>query len=156
MSIEKFSKDTMSPHSAEPVNLHRQCAALCYRVKGGKTQVLLITSRYTKRWVAPKGWIMPNKTAAQSAAQEAYEEAGVEGRLMSESLGDYKYLKVVRGGPDLPCVVAVFPILVKDLRSKFPEKNQRKRKWFPSKIAAKMVAEPDLAKIIRKFDPRQL
>ncbi|MFC6583776.1 NUDIX hydrolase [Sulfitobacter aestuariivivens] len=54
--------------------MRTQFAALCYRVKKGKVQVLLVTSRGTKRWIVPKGWPMDGKTPAQSAALEAWEE----------------------------------------------------------------------------------
>ena len=34
----------------------RQCAALPFRQADGETQVMLVTSRETRRWVLPKGW----------------------------------------------------------------------------------------------------
>lgn len=40
-------------------------------------EVLLITSLNTRRWILPKGWLMPDMTLAGSAAREAFEEAGV-------------------------------------------------------------------------------
>jgi len=41
-------------------------------------------------------------------------------------------------------VVAVYPLQVKALRERFPERGQRRRKWFSPKKAARKVAEPDL------------
>jgi 8-oxo-dGTP pyrophosphatase MutT (NUDIX family) len=64
-----------------------QFGALCYRVRRGKTQILLITSRTRGRWIIPKGWPSEGLTPAQSALQEAWEEAGVTGRVQDVCLG---------------------------------------------------------------------
>lgn len=91
-----------------------------------------------------------------AAAQEAWEEAGVIGKLRNRCIGVYDYDKVLETGTDLPVTVAVYPIEVKDLAKDFPEKGQRKRKWFSPKKAASRVQEPELKRILRKFDPKKL
>ena len=61
----------------EPI---RQVAALPYRPDpDGNIRVMLITSRETQRWVIPKGNLIKGLRAHEAAAQEAFEEAGVEG-----------------------------------------------------------------------------
>jgi len=55
-----------------------QAMALCFRTTKKKVQVLLVTSRGTGRWLLPKGWQVPGKSLAESAAQEAWEEAGAK------------------------------------------------------------------------------
>jgi len=69
----------LSLHGAAKGEVRTQFAALPFRVKEDKVQVLLITSRGTGRWIVPKGWPMEGKTPAESALQEAWEEAGVQG-----------------------------------------------------------------------------
>ncbi|MEO0945294.1 MAG: NUDIX hydrolase, partial [Pseudomonadota bacterium] len=59
-------------------------------------------------------------------------------------------------GDTLPCVVAVFPVKVSKLAKAYPEQSERRRKWFTSKKAAKLVDEPELAAMIKKFDPRMV
>ena len=132
-----------------------QCAALCYRLRKGKPQILMITSRRTKRWILPKGWLMKDRTLAEAAAQEAWEEAGVQGRIGGTCLGLYTYIKEAEstGEVDLPCATLVFPLKVKSLKRKYPEKGQRKRRWMSRKKAASRVWEPELAELIRSFDP---
>ena len=71
--------------------LRIQFAALCWRGKRGKLQVLLITSRGSKRWIIPKGWPMEGKTPAASALVEAWEEGGVVGQARGQGLGVYSY-----------------------------------------------------------------
>lgn len=134
-------------------DLRTQFGALCYRVHNDETQVLLITSRASKRWIIPKGWPQDGETPAQSAANEAFEEAGVSGKPANLCLGMYSYTKVMdEDQDDLPCAVSVFPVRVKKLLDKYPEVKLRKRRWFSLKKAAGLVKEPELKKILKHFD----
>ncbi|MGI3170588.1 NUDIX hydrolase [Pseudooceanicola sp. C21-150M6] len=139
----------------DPAEVRQQYAALCYRIVNGKVQILLITSRGTQRWIVPKGWPMPGKEPHEAALQEAKEEAGVIGRVTSTPLGTYGYRKVLEDGLEIPCVGVLFPVRVRLMRAEYPEAGQRRRKWFSRKKAAKKVDEPELAELIRTFDPRQ-
>ena len=133
-----------------------QFGALCWRRRAGETQVLLITSRRRKRWIIPKGWPQDQKTPARAAGAEAWEEAGAEGMAKPNCLGIYSYNKDLPNGDTVPCVVAVFPVRVKNLRRKYPEAGERKRKWFTLEKAAKKVEEPELRAILASFDPSAL
>lgn len=137
-------------------DVRTQFGALCYRVHDGRVQVLLVSSRGSRRWIIPKGWPMDGETPAGAAATEAYEEAGVEGKASDLCLGIYSYTKSIPKGDNLPIVVAVFPFRVKRLLKKFPEAGQRKRKWFSLKKAAAIISEPELAPLIRSFDVKRL
>ena len=142
-------------NAAHKSDVRSQFSALCYRFKGGSFEVLLVTSRGSRRWIIPKGWPMDGRTPAASAMQEAWEEAGVVGKPINTCLGLYSYSKVI-GETGTPCLVMVYPVRVKSLATDFPEKGQRRRKWFSAKKAAERVAEPELARIIRDFDPKTL
>lgn len=139
---------------------HGQYAALCWRPsrdgKGrprkGRHEVLLITSRDTGRWVLPKGWPIPGLSPQESAAQEAWEEAGVKGAPGDECIGYYTYDKVLKHGVKR-CIVAVFPLKVQKLSRNFREKGQRELRWFRPKKAAKLVNEPELAELLRSWRP---
>jgi 8-oxo-dGTP pyrophosphatase MutT (NUDIX family) len=134
-----------------------QVAALCWRLTGkGKLRILLITSRETRRWVLPKGWPMRNRSMAGSAEREAWEEAGVKGRLCPDSVGFFHYNKHIDRKRAIPCIVKVFPLEVKERLRKYPETGQRKARWFPPRKAARKVREPELAALLRDFDPRAL
>ncbi|PIE15644.1 MAG: NUDIX hydrolase [Rhodobacterales bacterium] len=141
---------------ADKRDVRTQFAALCYRVRDGKLQVLMITSRGSKRWIIPKGWPLDGETPAHAAATEAYEEAGVEGKISNLCLGIYSYTKTLPKGDDLPIVVAVFPLHVKRLLKKYPEAGQRKRKWVSLRKAAKMISDPELGPLISSFDIKRL
>lgn len=144
----------ISLQGARKGEVRTQFAALCYRVRQGKVQVLLITSRGAKRWIVPKGWPMDAKTPGAAAAREAWEEAGVRGRVTGGCLGVYSYIKAVDDTEQLPVIAMLYPIEVQMLADKYPEAGQRRRKWMSRKKAAKLVSEPELARMIRDFDPR--
>ena len=118
--------------------------------------MLLITSRDTGRWVIPKGWPMRNRSDAEAAAREAFEEAGLRGEVSPRSIGIYTYQKVLGPKQSIPVVVRVFPLEAREMLRTYPETGQRRVKWFPPDKAAERVAEPDLAALIRGFDPDAL
>lgn len=128
-----------------------QVAALCR--KAGTGEVLLITSRGTGRWVVPKGWPMPGRSLADAALQEAWEEAGVTGRVGQAEIGRYHYGKEQDRGFAIPVEVRVFPLYVDQLESPFPEADERQRRWFAPEKAAQLVAEPGLQQILRNLPP---
>lgn len=145
----------ISVGGAKKSDVRTQFAALCYRVVKDKVQVLVISSRGTGRWIVPKGWPMDGKTPAEAALQEAWEEAGVIGKVVSAPLGLYSYQKVQENAPDFPCIAVVYAVKVKSLSKDFPEAGERRVKWVGRKKAAKLVDEPELSRILRDFDPRK-
>lgn len=148
--LKKAWAELVRPMLRRPKRL--QVGALCYRQKGAETLVLLITSRGTGRWIIPKGWPMRGKDAAGAALQEAWEEAGVrKGRITGAPLGSYAYEKELDTGLPLPVETLVFPIEVTELRDKFPESGQRRRKWVSASKAANMVREPELQALLRQL-----
>lgn len=129
-----------------------QIAALCYRGEGAGREVLLITSRDTGRWVIPKGGLMRGRDAAEAAAEEAWEEAGVRPvAIPAEAIGEFRYLKTKRSGLPIPVRVLVYPMEVAGLEERFPEAGQRRLAWHAPRDAATMVAEPGLREIFERF-----
>ena len=130
-----------------------QYGALCWRRGGSGIEVLLITSRDTGRWVIPKGWPMAGLAPEAAAAQEAWEEAGVEGAINPLCIGRYGYQKGLSVTASVPCAVAVYGLQVEGLARSYPEAKERRRQWFPQDEAASLVAEPELSTIIAQFLP---
>jgi 8-oxo-dGTP pyrophosphatase MutT (NUDIX family) len=72
---------------------YEKVAAVCYRMHASGIQFLLVQTR-RGRWTFPKGHVEPGLTHAQAAALEAFEEAGVHGRIEEASFAryvDYKH-----------------------------------------------------------------
>jgi 8-oxo-dGTP pyrophosphatase MutT (NUDIX family) len=133
----------------------RQVGALCWRKKGKAKalQILLVTSRETKRWVIPKGWPMDHLTDWNAARREAFEEAGASGRMSKSSIGFYHYDKRKKRGQLVPTRVDVYSFEVDEMHKSWPERHERTRNWFTPLEAATHVGESELKSLIANFKP---
>jgi 8-oxo-dGTP pyrophosphatase MutT (NUDIX family) len=116
---------------------------------------MLVTSRETRRWIIPKGWPKRGIPPHATAAQEAFEEAGVIGKVRKRSIGSFPYVKVLPLGATASCRVQVFPLRVTRQPKKWPEKRERKIVWYAPAEAMKLVANRPLRLLIRKFVKQQ-
>jgi 8-oxo-dGTP pyrophosphatase MutT (NUDIX family) len=128
-----------------------QYGALPWRLHGQDVQILLITSRRTRRWIIPKGWPMEGCKPTVCAAREAEEEAGVSGEISKTPIGLYRYMKLLRDGVELPCRVEVFALKVTHESAEWDEMDARERRWCSVSEAAGAVLEPQLKMVIRRF-----
>jgi 8-oxo-dGTP pyrophosphatase MutT (NUDIX family) len=86
------------------------------------------------------------------AAIEAFEEAGVRGRVLgAPAIGTYWYAKTQEVGAPRILEVIVYGLLVEEKLDDWPERGERTRRWCIPQEAAAMVAEPGLARIIRRM-----
>jgi len=129
---------------------HVQYAALPWRIRES-LEIMLVTSRDTRRWVIPKGWPMKGLKPSTAAAVEALEEAGVVGKIEKKKLGAYHYRKRLKNGAALLCRVDVFPLRVARQRKNWREKHQRVTHWRSYADAAEQVAEHELKEMILAF-----
>jgi len=143
------------PSNREPDREPRtQFAALPWRRSaGGEVEVMLITSRETRRWVIPKGWPIKGVKSAKCAAQEAFEEAGVQGKVSKRPAGSYAYDKRLKNGRLQHVRVAVFGLEVEGEAEVYPELGQREKLWLPFAEAARLVDEPELMVLLATFMP---
>ncbi len=126
-----------------------QVAALCTRDTSPGGDVLLITSRDTKRWIIPKGWPIDGLNGPETALQEAWEEAGVRATEVGQTpVGYYSYDKKLSDGTAQPVTTSVYHIEVSDLADDYPEADQRTRCWVSRKVAAERVQEPELRDLL--------
>lgn len=126
--------------------IYDQSGVIPYRLHNKELEILLITSRRKKRWVIPKGIIEGGLSPEESAAKEAYEEAGVSGTVDSHILGQYQYKKW--GGT---CTVKVFLLEVTEVMEEWPESFFRDRQWVNISEAQKRIDEKDLRQMIAKL-----
>ncbi|MQW59693.1 NUDIX hydrolase [Sinorhizobium meliloti] len=139
-----------------------QVGAICRRIgEMGSVQVLLITTRDSRRWTVPKGWPIKNLKPHQVAEREAWEEAGIIGKAKKRPLGYlgyYTYLKTLDNGQKVVSVVAVHLVKVDATDGKFPEQGERQLEWLSPSEAAARVQEPELKGLlmstIKKSPPR--
>lgn len=153
VSIARIKQKPLRLSTSRKRDVRTQFAALCWRIHDDQIEVLVVTSRRSKRWILPKGWPLHGQTPSEAAATEAWEEGGVRGKVAPVCLGLYSYLKG-RSSRDLPCMVAVFPLRVTETARNWPERKERRRKWVSPQRAAALVEEPELRRLLRDFDPR--
>ena len=134
------------------MDLIRQYGALPYRIAEAGVQFLLVTSRDTGRWVIPKGNPMLFRSGGETAAEEAFEEAGVRGAVAPVPIGRFCYCKRRRLAADVTAQVSVYPLRVAELLDEWPEAQQRQRQWFTREEAAAAVAEDELKALILGFE----
>ena len=127
----------------KPASWYRQSGVLAVRYAGDEPRVLLVTSSGGKRWVIPKGIVEKGHSPARSAAKEAWEEAGVTGRVSRRMLGRYRYEKW-QG----VCTVLVYRLDVERLHRTWPEAHVRRRRWFSPRGAAERLGDAALAGLI--------
>ena len=127
-----------------------QYAALPYRWQGNEFQVLLVTSRETKRWILPKGKPEKKRPPHKVAAREALEEAGVKGDICRHECGHYLSVKG-EDGQTIPASIQVFPLEVDRELSVWRESHQRERRWVSISQAIALGIEPALADVLTAF-----
>jgi 8-oxo-dGTP pyrophosphatase MutT (NUDIX family) len=96
-----------------------------------------------KKWVLPKGYIEFNLSPFESAKKEAYEEAGVVGANETVELGTLKIKRSIG-----LCDLTIYSMEVVEMLEDYPDKDQRKRKWFSVKEAAENVSVPQVSEMI--------
>ena len=127
-----------------PAYYYDQSSVIPYRIRDCKLEILIISSIKRKHWIVPKGIKEPGMSPQESAAQEAREEAGVEGEVGTTSLGTYSYEKW--GGT---CTVEVYPMEVTRIlpEDAWPERH-RGREWVSPNQAAKRLKQPELTSML--------
>jgi 8-oxo-dGTP pyrophosphatase MutT (NUDIX family) len=126
-----------------------QFGAIPYRHVDGEIVFLMITSRGTGKWIFPKGGLIEGLSPAESAAQEAYEEAGVRGQLGAAPAGHYRTHRS-RHGSENQVSVAMYPLEVEVQLDDWPEKGERKRHWVTLAEARLLLSEPGLVALAEK------
>lgn len=127
-----------------------QSGALPWRLKRKKAEVMLVTGRRSKRWMIPKGWPVDGKSLADSAAVEAFEEAGIKGKVDPKPIGRFRHVKQNLLG-DLEVEILVHPMSVKRELDDWPERGERDRKWFELSEAVSLVDSNELKSLIAEF-----
>jgi len=103
-------------------------AAVCYRLRGGELEFLLVRTR-NGHWTFPKGGVGEDATTAAAAAREAYEEAGVKGSVEHVPFASYRHRK--HGKPrSRRLVVKVHAHLCEVKKLVAPLEGYRTPRWF--------------------------
>lgn len=121
----------------------RKCekvAAVCFRVKAGIIEFLLVQTR-GGRWTFPKGNAEPGLTTAQAAALEAFEEAGVHGRMEESSFATYIRPRRGVGSKSAGVELTVTAHLCEVIWLDSPQESGRNPTWFSVERAKRRLRE---------------
>ncbi len=133
---------------------HRQqVAAVCYRIRGSHLEFLLVQTS-GGRWIFPKGGVEPGRTHAESAALEAFEEAGVHGRI--EKIAFTRYYRRKSAQSPTKEEPAVSAHLCEVSRLERPQESNRHPSWFSADKAKQRLRKdraPEIgAELLRVVD----
>jgi len=109
-------------------------------------RVVLITARGSDRWIIPKGYIVKVLSPADSAAKEAYEEAGLIGTVSQDLAGEYRYRKFGKHFS-----VEVYPLYIETMLEEWDEMHQRRRRIVSPGEALDMIVHDNLKSIVAGF-----
>ncbi|MCB1858457.1 MAG: histidine phosphatase family protein [Gammaproteobacteria bacterium] len=129
-----------------PAYYYTQSSVIPYRVRQGKVEILVTFSRKNRYPVVPKGIKEPGLTHRESAAQEALEEAGIEG-VVGTLIGRYHYRKW--GGS---CQVDVYSMkVVRELPESEWQEHERGREWVTPERAIEILHQPALGPMVEQL-----
>jgi 8-oxo-dGTP pyrophosphatase MutT (NUDIX family) len=114
----------------------QQAAAIPIRQTGRDLRVCLIRKRASGIWGIPKGTVDSGDDHATTALKEAWEEAGLRGRLIGDALGTYRYEKFGR-----PLGVMVYLMQVFEEYDAWQESDIRERRWTTFDEATTLLIE---------------
>jgi 8-oxo-dGTP pyrophosphatase MutT (NUDIX family) len=117
-----------------------QVAAVCYRLRNRSIEFLLVQTG-GGRWTFPKGSAEPGLTHAQSAALEAFEEAGVHGRMEDAVFARYVQRKRGEARDSSALEVAVSAYLCEVSWLGPPQESGRNPSWFSPEKAKRRLRE---------------
>lgn len=142
-TLKRGSGEFLRSSNLRKLRSCKQVAAVCYRMRGDRIEFLLVRTSGSRRWTFPKGNVEPGMTHAQAAALEAFEEAGVHGRMEECSFTSYLSRKrsVDTGSRAADKKFMVYAHLCQVLRLGNPKELKRNRTWFSVEDARLQLQE---------------
>lgn len=121
-----------------------------FDVKDARVAIMFVTSQGRGRWILPKGNLKTDETAKKACKREAFEEAGVEGTLLS-TIPMTLPISKSENGSTKTVAVTYYPLLVKKQFDEWPESSKRQRHWSTLEDAKKVTDSEDFLKVIQLF-----
>ena len=140
---DEYQTAEMAIHGVPEPSGMCQLGIVPYTFIDRRLHLLLITSSSGNRWLFPKGRQEPDMTPHEVALMEAVEEAGVLGTLRQDlrtrcQMADGRHLQL-------------YAMKISKLLKSWPEEHVRRRRLFPFSDALEMIADPGLAKAVRRL-----
>lgn len=131
----------------------KQVGAIPYTIVQGQVVFLLITSRGSGRWIFPKGDPIEGLEPWETAAQEALEEAGIEGEVDPRPIGNYRTFKTLAIRRKI-IDVEMYPLRLTRQFDDWAEKGLRHRHWATLPEAKRLLSDARLAELAVRLSQR--
>jgi 8-oxo-dGTP pyrophosphatase MutT (NUDIX family) len=123
----------------------QQAAAIPFRRDGTAVSLCLITAASSQSWGIPKGTIERGDSSEDTALREAWEEAGLKGRILGDSLGTYEYVK-----EGILLTVAVYLMEVETEAERWEEQELRRRRWISARDAPRVLKSHPAGRLVEE------
>lgn len=130
--------------------MNHKVGAIPFDIRGDRMAILFVTSQRRGRWILPKGDLLEKESHKQCCKREAFEEAGVSGKILKHypitaSIGKASDSSIDR------VAVTYYPLLVTDQADSWPEDNKRQRHWALLEDAELVTDRDDFRQLILQF-----
>ncbi len=114
--------------------------------------MLLISTRILsagqeRQWIIPQGEIEPWQTPIEAGTNEAWEEAGIKGKIEKKPLTSFSYKNQC-----IKYIVLYYPLEVKEELRDWPEKMERSRIWINISKAKIKIRNEKLREVFKIFE----
>ncbi|MTH77878.1 NUDIX hydrolase [Paracoccus aestuariivivens] len=125
--------------------MKKRYGVICYLPGKKQDEVILVTSRRSKNWIFPKGRKIPGMSGPASARREAYEEAGLLGRIDKRMK-----FRIATKQAGEKVELLLYAMRVDKLLKRWPEARQRSRLVISRSKAEKLLDCPDTSLALKK------
>lgn len=122
-----------------------------FAVRGDLVAVLFVTSHTRGRWILPKGRSKKGETDNDASLREAFEEAGIKGKVLTDFPMTVMIEKSVPDGKTERVPVTYYPMYVRKQVDEFPEMDSRERHWALLDDAPRVAYHDDYLEVIKQF-----
>jgi ADP-ribose pyrophosphatase YjhB (NUDIX family) len=122
-----------------------------FDIKDDRIAMLFVTSQRRGRWILPKGDLKAKESHKQGCKREAFEEAGVKGKILK----DFPITVTISksGTANLnSTAVTYYPMLVTEQLESWPEDKKRERHWALLDDASRLVDREDFLNLVVQFN----
>ena len=124
--------------------------AIPFKITDDGLSILFVTSQTRKRWIFPKGNLKAKESRKKACKREAFEEAGVKGKVLKKFpvttvIGKSQNNKIDHQ------LVTYFPLHVLEEAVTWPEAKERDRIWVPLDEAKSLLDDEDYLQLLEWF-----
>jgi 8-oxo-dGTP pyrophosphatase MutT (NUDIX family) len=130
--------------------MQHKIGVIPFDVNNGRLAIMFVTSQKRGRWILPKGNLEEKESHKQGCKREAFEEAGVKGKLLKDYPITAVISKTTSAGLE-NVAVTYYPLLVVEQFDDWPEKAKRERHWALLQDAHYVTDNDDFSDLLREF-----